>query len=110
MRSVVGISGLQAGEDVKLKQTGQIHVTRAAARAFAAWSGLRLEAARRALLEQLCEARRLHGDSPTGAERWRYRNRQTGADLEAHVTREGSLAVVVRLRARGKPRTEFAKD
>lgn len=87
----------------RLGETGQILLSQAAVRAYCEWSGLREEEGRRELTALLVDAKRV-GTTDSGAERWRYRSRSTGTDCEAHITRNGPIAVVVHVRVRGTPR------
>lgn len=82
-----------------LGEVGQVYVTLAAAKQFAAAAGIQLEEARRTLTELLLDARRM-GESGSGAEQWRHRSRQSGWDIGAHISREGPLAVVVHVHCR----------
>lgn len=87
-----------------LGQSGQILVTQAAADAYAVGSrrSLGYEEARRELTELLIGAARKPADA-SGLEHWRARSRTLGVDVDAHVSREGPLAVVthVHVRRRG---------
>jgi hypothetical protein len=83
----------------RLGETGQVYVTLAAARVYAAHEGLEIESARRELTEDLLDARAA-GETRTGAERWRFRRRSAGVDISATVAREGRLAVVVAVSVR----------
>lgn len=85
-----------------LGQTGQILVTQAATDTYADFRRLGHEAARRELTELLIGATR-KPDGPSGLEHWRARSRTLGVDVDAHVSREGPLAVVthVHVRRRG---------
>ena len=78
----------------RLRDTGQVQVTRLAAERYAAHDGIGLEQARLDLTELLLDATR-RDDTSTGLERWRYRSRSDGLDITASVTREGPLAIVV---------------
>lgn len=79
-------------------------MTLAAARAYAAVTGLGIEAARLAVTVALLDAHRVAAPEG-GPERWRYRSRSAGLDLGAHVSRERRLAVVVHLRVRRSARS-----
>lgn len=90
-----------------LSETGQILVTDAAARQYAAARRLgterglpATEEARRELTQLLADARRTRTQPSNGAEGWRRRSRPLGVDVDAQVTRDGTLAVVVHVRAR----------
>lgn len=84
-----------------LLSTGCVYVTHTAARAYQDATRLPdLEEARRLLTLYLCDARRVEPEAPP-PERWRIRSRAAGLDIGAHVTRDGSLAVVVHVRVRG---------
>ena len=87
-----------------LADAGQVYVTQAAARAYAAAAGTLPEEARRTLTELLLDARPLPEPAATGATQWRHRSRTTGLDVTAHVVREGRLLVVVHVHVRGVPR------
>lgn len=84
-----------------LGQTGQILVTQAAADEYASVRKLGYEEARRELTVLLIGA--LQKPATTGLEHWRARSRRLDVDVDAHVSREGPLAVVthVHVRRRG---------
>lgn len=85
-----------------LGATGQIVVTQAAAEQYAEARGLGMEEGRRELTALLVVSARRSGTQPTsGAEAWRARSRSLRLDVVAHVTRDGPLAVVVRVHVRG---------
>ena len=86
----------------RLGSRGQLHITDAAARAYAA--DLRLDGpneARLELLRLLPDAKQtktaLPGDH---IEQWRYRRGAEGVDISARVTYERGLVVVVSARGR----------
>ena len=82
-----------------LGSLGQVYVTLAAARTYAAARGLLEEEARRELTERLLEAHQKEAES--GApELWRYRSRAGGLDISARVSREGPLLVIVSISVR----------
>ena len=87
----------------RLGETGQIHVTLAAARSYADATGLGIEEARRELLTLLVDARLRDTRDRNGLERYRHRSRTTGPDVMAAVSREDGIAVVVRIQVRGVP-------
>lgn len=76
----------------RLADAGQVYVTMAAARSYAAAMSLREEEARRDLTELLLDA---HRTDPGPPELWRYRSRAQGVDISARVSREGPLLVIV---------------
>lgn len=89
----------------RLRTVGQVYVTLAAAREYAAASrqthvrALGEEEARRELTELLLDAARITGDTET-PERWRYRRTSANIDISARIVREGDLMVVVSITAR----------
>lgn len=87
----------------RLSDTGQIHVTLAAARSYADATGLGIEEARRELLTLLMDARLRDARDRSGLEQYRHRSRTTGLDVMATVSREDGMAVVVRIQVRGVP-------
>ena len=86
--------------DQALGSTGQILVTQAALDVYADVRGLRTEEARRELTILLTGARRASTQPATGAEGWRARSRALRVDVDAHVVREGALAVVTHVHVR----------
>lgn len=83
-------------DERRLGETGQIHVTLAAARSYADATGLGIEDARRELLGVLVDARPMARDRDA-LEQYRYRSRADRIDLTASVSREDGMAVVVRV-------------
>ncbi len=77
-----------------LGTTGQILVSQAAARQYAAALGLQIEQARRELTVLLADARRSATQPHNGTEGWRVRSRALRVDVSAQVAREPGLAVV----------------
>lgn len=84
----------------RLGDTGQIHVTAAAAQSYADATGLQVEEARRELTDYLLDAVPVSGGSGD-VEAWRFRRGSAGIDISARVTREGRLAVVIAVNVRG---------
>lgn len=78
-----------------LAETGQVYVSLAAAREYAAHERLRDEEARRELTELAMDARET---AEPGV--WRMRRRSSGLDLQLRVAKEGRLLVVTHARVR----------
>ena len=89
-------------DEPTLGQTGQILVTLAAARQYAAARGLGVEEARRELTILLGGARRTSTPPRDGLEGWRARSRPLGVDVDAQVLREPALATVTHVHARAR--------
>ena len=88
-----------------LGDTGQVLVSLAAARQYAAGRGLGIEEARRELTELLVGEKRTSSPPASGLEGWRARSRTLQVDVGAQVSREGALAVVTHAHVRGyRPR------
>ena len=83
-----------------LGESGQIVVSDAAARQYAAARRLGIEEARRELTALLMDARQTRSQPVTGAEGWRRRSRTHHVDIDAHVDRQGRLAVVTHVHVR----------
>lgn len=87
-----------------LSETGQIRITRAAAKRWLAAAGSEgLEAARAELLPILMDARPLDDPKAAGKTRWRARSLTHGWDVSAIVVREPEeprVAIVVSISAR----------
>ncbi len=79
---------------------GELRLSHAAARSYADAVQLTIEEASVGLLGLLRLAHRVTPDADNGCERWRYRSRRDGVDIEAHVGREDGVTVVVHVRAR----------
>jgi hypothetical protein len=92
---------LAVTDPASLGARGQLHITDAAARAYADSVGLSgPNEARQELLRLLPDARNPKRTGESDLEVWRYRKRSTGVDISARVSYEGGLVVVVAVNAR----------